>query len=159
MRSRILVLLIALVGLALPAPALAQTTDTVTVHLVVATHVTDRAGIAPTELPDPAPGTGVCDVTVPDGADGGVILDAAVEDGCIEGWDHQTFDGDRFVTSIDRWRAPGYTCLAFSVGICDWWEHHLNGESADVGIDGYEASDGDTVRWLYRNTFGDPTGA
>jgi hypothetical protein len=150
-----LLIVAGLVALGLPAPAAA--TDTATVHLTVETHASVRAGLTPTDVPEATPGTGECSVQVPSGADGGAVLDAAVDKGCIAGWDYQEFDGARFVTSIDRLRAPGLTCLAFAAGVCDWWQFHVNGEPAGYGIDGYEASDGDENRWLYRNTIGDDT--
>lgn len=135
--------------------AVPTTASAATVSLTVETHATDRAGLAPADAPAPVPGTASCTVEVSDGADGGEILDQATEDGCIAGWDYDEFDGEgRFVTAIDRWQAPGYTCLALIAGVpaCDWWEHHVNGEPASFGIDGYSAEDGDDVRWLYRNT-------
>lgn len=152
-----IILLVALASAPLSGTAIAQTTETVTVHLEVETHVTERAGEDPGTLPGSTPGTAVCDVEVADGADGGNVLDAAVANGCIASWDHTEFDGDRFVTEIDRLEAPGLTCLAFAVGVCDFWEYHVNGTVAGFGIDGYSAEDGDTNRWLYRNTFGHAT--
>lgn len=147
----------ALVGVTLPGTATATTSDTAEVHLVVETHLTARAGYDAGQAPDAVPGTGECTVEVAEGADGGDVLDAAVDEGCIAGWDYDEFGGDRFVTSIDRLRAPGLSCLAYSAGLCDWWEYHVNGETASYGIDEYSAEDGDTNRWLYRNTIGDDT--
>lgn len=151
-----LLLAVALVAPALPGSA-TETDGTATVHLVVETHATVRADLGPSEVPDATPGTGECHVDVPEGADGGAVLDAAVADGCIEGWDYDEFGGDRFVTSIDHLRAPGLSCLAFSVGVCDWWELSVNGQTASFGIDDYSAEDGDENRWLYRNTLGPET--
>lgn len=150
------ILLVALGGTALPVSAM-TTTDTATVHLTVETHAAVRAGLTPEDVPPSAPGTASCDVEVPTGADGGDVLDAAVAKDCIAGWDHQAYDGARFVVSIDRLRAPGLTCLAFAAGICDWWEFSVNGETASFGIDDYSAEDGDVNRWLYRNTLGPET--
>lgn len=152
----VLALALGLAALTVPGTAAADT-GPATVHLVVETHPTARADVEPGQAPGPAPGTAECDVTVPAGADGGAVLDRAVETGCIASWDFTTFSGQRFVTSIDRWRAPGLTCLAFEVGVCDWWQYHVNGETAGFGVDGYSAEDGDTNRWVYRNTLGDDT--
>lgn len=151
-RLSALVPILLVAGLVLPAAAHAHPTDTVTVSLTVETHVTDRAGLAPADLPDPVPGTASCDVEVPHGADGTVLLDEATQDDCISGWEGQDTSQGTFVTAIDGWQAPGLTCLAFGAGVCDWWEHNVNGESAGYGADGYTAEDGDHVRWLYRNT-------
>lgn len=150
-RLPLLALALSLAVLAVPTAATAAS-----VSLTVETHATDRADLEPDEAPDPVPGTASCTVEVPDGADGGAVLDQATEDGCIAGWDYSEFEGEgRFVTAIDRWRAPGYTCLALMAGLpaCDWWENHVNGEIVGYGIDDYAAEDGDDVRWLYRNTF------
>lgn len=146
-----------LLAAAVLAPALsasAEDPEIADVHLVVETHAAVRAGLTPSDVPQETPGTGECDVQVPVEADGAAVLDAAVEKDCIVEWDHEEFDGARFVTSIDRLRAPGLTCLAFAVGICDWWEFSVNGQTAGYGIDGYTAEDGDQIDWLYRNTMG-----
>lgn len=157
LRTAIVVLAAAaLVGVTLPGTA-ASPSDTAEIDLVVETHPTARAGLEASQAPDAVPGTGECTVEVPEGADGGDVLDAAVDEGCIAEWSHDEVGDDRFVTSIDNVRAPGLSCLAYSAGVCDWWEYHVNGETASYGIDEYSAEDGDTNRWLYRNTLGPDT--
>lgn len=162
MKVRTLIIAAALFTLALPATATAQ--DTATVELTVQTHLTDTAGLAPASY-DPAPATAHCQLALPTGSDGGALLDAAQDEGCIDSWAAcqggwsaecelgEDGQGDRFVVEIDNLRAPGLTCLAFSAGVCDWWEHRVNGQTASYGIDGYHAQDGDHVEWVYRNTF------
>lgn len=139
----------ALVGL---APAIgAESSETVTVTLVVETHVTQAAGLPPGDLA-PLPGTASCQVSLPAGADGLTLLDQATADGCITGWEGQQSAFGTFVTAIDDLQAPGASCLAYTAGVCDWWEHSVNGQTVSYPPEGYTAADGDQVSWLYRNT-------
>lgn len=131
--------------------------ELINVTLTIETHASVRAGLNASQLPDRVPGTASCQLTVHNNSSGAEVLDEAVATGCIEEWDYDSFDEGRFVTSIDNLRAPGYTCLAFALGVCDWWEFHVNGTLSAVGLDEYEADEGDTNRWLYRNTFGSDT--
>lgn len=124
-----------------------STTSGVIVTLLV--H-TDLAGAADGEpgSPDVLPGTATCDLAVGSGADAGDVLDAGVEAGCVDEWSYDTFDGARFVVSIDNLRAEGLTCLAWPVA-CQFWEFRVEGDPVQFGIDDYEADDGDTVEFFF----------
>lgn len=153
MRTPHLAAICLLLGLALSglAPAVGAQTETVTVHLTVETHVGDRAGLSPAETSD-LPGTASCQVIVPAGSDGTEVLDAATTSGCITGWEGQQTSFGTYIVAIDDMRADGFTCLLFAAGVCDWWEHSVNGQTVGYGAGDYTAEDGDTVRWQYRNT-------
>lgn len=152
LRTTPAILLMTVLLLPAMAAAGASQPETATISLVVETQASATAGLPAGDLHE-APGHAACQVLVPVGSDGGVVLDQATADGCISGWDHTTFAGERFVSSIDGLGAPGLTCLLFTVGVCDFWEHSVNDRTAAFGIDGYTAEDGDAIGWLYRNTF------
>lgn len=124
-----------------------STTNEVTVTLLVHTDLADVAGQDPGS-PDALPGTGTCELDVDSGANAGEVLDKGVETGCIDEWSYDTFDGARFVVSIDNLRAEGLTCLAWPVA-CQFWEFIVNGEPMQSGIDDYQADDSDTVEFLF----------
>lgn len=153
MRSLLtLALALALMTLAMPTTATPDEPEPVTVELTVETHIAQTLGFDEGQPDQDLPATATCTLTILEDDDGGDLLNEAEAVGCIEGWDHTSFEGERFVTAIDDWSADGYTCLAFMVGVCDWWEHNVNGDLAGFGIDGYSAEDGDQVRWVYQNT-------
>lgn len=81
-----------------------------------------------------------------DGAvDGGEVLDEAAEEGCISGWDYyvDTDDGGRFVTCVDGLCNQGD-------GWATFWQIQINGDIADVGIDGMDLDDGDSLEFVHR---------
>lgn len=90
--------------------------------------------------------TATCDVTVPAGADGSVVLDAAVAKGCLDSWTFDNHGYGRYVTSINEVRD---LTPAFCLGPCFFWHIAVDGESAQVGIDGYVANQGSTLAFTY----------
>lgn len=81
-----------------------------------------------------------CEILVPQGADGGDVLDAGVAQGCLLAWGYAPSAGyGRYVTQIDH--VPGL--------VATYWAFYLNGAYSDVGIDAYEAAQGDVVRFNY----------
>lgn len=140
--------------------------SSVTVHVIVETNAGATGNVDPSTA-SALPGTAACDVDVPKDSDGGVVFDTAVADGCILEWDYYSFDCcGRFVTSIDGLRGDAGTCLAdppevstcgfhcvlYNFGVCQAWYFYQNGQLSNEGIDDYTADDGDTLRWVHRNT-------
>lgn len=79
----------------------------------------------------------------PDGRiDGGEVLDAATTAGCISGWSSTTHGGfGRSVTMIDDLDEVGWPG--------PWWQIQVGGELADVGLDGLDLSDGQSLEFVY----------
>jgi uncharacterized protein DUF4430 len=107
-----------------------------------------------------------CTVSVPVGSDGGSVLDQAVGSNCIEAWESITFPCcGRLVTnitkegSVDATNARNIVETKFLCGTLDQslqssiltssWIFYINGAGAAVGIDGYQAADGDEIEFLY----------
>jgi hypothetical protein len=98
----------------------------------------DRDGVAGCTLDAP-------DADGDDAVDGGEVLDAAAQAGCISGWDYEVYtdDGGRYVTCADGLCQKGD-------GLATWWQVQVNGDIADVGIDGLDLSDGDSLELVHR---------
>lgn len=92
-------------------------------------------------------GVAGCHLTVQDGNDDNVIdgweaLDRAEAVGCISGYETQFFEGQgHMVVSVDGREEVGWPVT--------WWGIQIDGHMADVGIDGMDLEDGQSLGFVY----------